>query len=239
MKRLFGIFSALAILVLCSTGALAQDAPPQGGPPRGGRMQFQQMPTFAELDKNNDKKISKDEFPSRFPPQSFERSDANNDGSIDEEEWNAMRTRFGGGSGYSMGGGPAGGPRTGENLAKFLDGNADGKVSRDEFTKMTSLFDALDKDHNGELSTEELNGFFRTMNEVQAQATGGVELQQLFEKYDKNKDGKITAEEMANDKTFKALDLNKDGEVNRSEADTALRQLKKASDAKKSAQAPN
>ena len=60
----------------------------------------------------------------------------------------------------------------------------------------------------------------------------------LFDKYDKNKDSKITADEMSNEKTFKALDLNKDGEITKAEADTALKQLKKASDSRK-AQPPN
>ena len=193
-------------------------------------MQFQ-MPSFADLDKNKDKKLSRDELPERMQ-QAFDRLDTNHDGFIDEEEFNAIRRGFGGG-------GPGGGPRTGENLTKLLDANADGKVSREEFGKIVSLFDLLDRDHNGELTTEELNGFNRAVNEAQAQATGGVEVQNLFDKFDKNKDGKITADEMNNERTFKALDLNKDGEVTRSEADTALKQLKKASDAKKSPQPPN
>lgn len=211
--------------------------PPPGGQP-GMRMQFQ-MPTFADLDKNKDKKISKDEFPGQFPPQMFDRMDANHDGSIDEEEWKAMTAQFTGGG---RGGGErmmVGGPRTGESLSKLLDGNADSKVSREEFAKIVSLFDTLDKDHNGELSQEELNGFFRAVTEAQAQATGGVEVNNLFEKYDKNKDGKITAEEFGNERLFKSLDLNKDGEVNRAEADTALKQIKKASEAKKTAQPNN
>lgn len=230
MKKLFGLMFSLAIIGASATVASAQDDHPpmppgmqQGG---GMRMQFQ-MPTFADLDKNKDKKISRDEFPSQFPAQVFDRLDANHDGFIDEEEFNAMRR------GMAMGG-----PRTGESLTKLLDANADGKVSREEFAKIESLFDALDKDHNGELSQEELNAFFRVVNEVQAQATGGVEVTNLFEKYDKNKDGKITADEMSNEKTFKALDLNKDGEITKAEADTALKQLKKASDSKK-AQPPN
>ena len=232
MKRFLGL---LIFIAVAEAAVFAQDVPPppQGGPPGGGRQMQFQMPSFAELDKNKDKKISKDEFPSQYPAQAFDRLDTNHDGFIDEAEWNAMR------AGRGIGGGPGGGPRTGENLTKFLDANADGKVTRDEFAKVVSLFDTLDKDHNGELSTEELNGFFRAVNDAQAQATGGVEVQNLFEKYDKNKDGKITAEEMANDRTFKALDLNKDGEVTRAEADTALKQLKKASDAKKSPQQPN
>jgi len=230
MKKLFGLMFSFAVIAASATVASAQDEHPpmppgmqQGG---GMRMQFQ-MPAFADLDKNKDKKISRDEFPSQFPAQAFDRLDANHDGFIDEEEFNAMRR------GMTMGG-----PRTGESLTKLLDANADGKVSREEFAKIESLFDALDKDHNGELSQEELNAFFRAVNEVQAQATGGVEVTNLFDKYDKNKDGKISADEMNNEKTFKALDLNKDGEITKGEADTALKQLKKASDSKK-AQPPN
>jgi len=208
---------------------------PQEGLGAGGgqmRMQFQ-MPSFAELDKNKDKKLSRDEMPGQFPPQVFDRVDTNHDGFIDEEEWNAMRARFSGGGGGMM----VGGPRIGESLTKLLDANADGKVSREEFAKILSLFDLMDKDHNSELTAEELNAFFRAVNEAQAQATGGVEVSNLFDKFDKNKDGKISAEEMGNEKTFKALDLNKDGFITREEADTALKQLQKAREAK-NAQAP-
>jgi Ca2+-binding EF-hand superfamily protein len=196
-------------------------------------MQFQ-MPSFADLDKNKDKKISREEFPSQFPPQMFDRLDTNHDGFIDEEEWNAMRRNFGGG-----GGAGGGGPRIGESLMKLMDANADGKVSREEFAKILSLFDLLDKDHNGELSQDEMNAFFRAVNDAQTQATGGVEVNNLFEKYDKNKDGKITADEIGNERIFKSLDLNKDGEVTRAEADAALKQLKKASEAKKAPQPNN
>ena len=234
MKYIFGI---AMFIVMAGGNVLAQDGPPMpppGQPGGGMRMQFQ-MPSFAELDKNKDKKLSRDEFPSQFA-QAFDRLDANHDGFVDEEEWNAMRNRFAGGGG---GGGMGGGPRTGESLIKLMDGNADGKVSRDEFARILSLFDILDKDHNGELSQEELNGFFGAVRDAQTQATGGVEVNNLFEKYDKNKDGKITAEEIGNERIFKSLDLNKDGVVTREEADTAVKQIKKASDAKKTAQTPN
>jgi Ca2+-binding EF-hand superfamily protein len=237
MNKVLGIVFSLSVLAGCATVASAQDHPPP--PPEfgggGQRMMQFQMPTFADLDKNKDKKITKDEMPAQFPPQMFDRVDTNHDGSIDEEEWKALSANFGGGRGDRM---MVSGPRVGESLSKLLDGNTDSKVSREEFAKIVSLFDALDKDHNGELTTEELNGFFRVVNEVQAAATGGVEVNNLFEKYDKNKDGKITAEEFGNERLFKSMDLNKDGEVNRAEADTALKQMKKASDAKK-AQQPN
>ena len=241
MKKTFGLIFLVAMLAGGATVASAQDAPPPPPPGFGGggqqRMVFQ-FPTFAELDKNKDKKISKDEMPSQFPPQMFDRMDSNKDGSVDEEEWKALTAQFSGGrpGGERM---MISGPRIGESLSKMLDANTDNKVTREEFVKITTLFDALDKDHNGELTTEEMNGFGRAVAEVQNEATGGVEVNSLFEKNDKNKDGKITAEEMGNERAFKGLDLNKDGEVTKGEADTALKQLKKASEAKKSAQPNN
>jgi Ca2+-binding EF-hand superfamily protein len=240
VKKLFGFVLFLAVVIGGGTPVRAQDQPPPPPPGFGGggqRMMQFQMPTFADLDKNKDKKITKDEMPNQFPPQMFDNIDSNHDGSIDEEEWKAMTARFSGGRGGDRM--MVTGPRIGETMVKLLDANTDDKVSRDEFAKIVSLFDALDKDHNGELSQEELNGFFRAVNEAQTQATGGVEVNNLFEKYDKNKDGKITAEEFGNERLFKSLDLNKDGEVIRSEADTALKQMKKASDAKKASPAPN
>lgn len=227
MKKFFGLLFSIAVMTGGAARAFAQDMPPQGGPPPGGmRMQFQ-MPNFADLDKNKDKKISRDEMPSQMPPQIFDRWDTNKDGFVDEEEFNAIRTRFGG---------AGGGPRFGETLSKFLDANHDGHISRDEFAKLISLFDALDQDHNSELSQEELNGFFRAVNEVQTQATGGVDAGNLFTKFDKNKDGKITADEMTEERTFKALDLNKDGSVTREEAEQALKQMAERSKQKKQTQ---
>lgn len=221
MKKISIMFFTLAICLSAAAVAGAQDMPPQGPPPGGGggggfqRGQFQ-MPQFKDLDKNKDGKLSKDEFPAQFPPQAFDRLDANHDGFIDETEWNAMRNRMGG-------------PRTGESMTKFLDADKDGKVTRDEFAKIVSLFDLLDANHDGSLSQEELNGFFRALNEAQTQAanqaTGGVDVNNLFANYDKNKDGKLTADEITSEKLFKRLDLNKDGVVTRDEAETALKQL--------------
>jgi Ca2+-binding EF-hand superfamily protein len=239
MKKSFELILTAAILIGGATVAFAQDAPPPPPPGfgGGGQRMMVQFPTFADLDKNKDKKISKDEFPAQVPPQMFDRMDSNRDGSIDEDEWKAMMGQFTGGgrTGERM---VMSGPRAGESLSKLLDSNTDSKVSREEFAKILSLFDSLDKDHNSELSTDELNGFFRAVNEASNEATGGVEVSSLFEKNDKNKDGKITPDEMGNERAFKGLDINKDGEVTRAEADTALKQLKKASEAKKTAQ-PN
>ena len=173
-----------------------------------------QMPTFADLDKNKDKKLSRDELPSQWPPQAFDRLDENKDGFIDEAEFARSRQRMGGG-----------GPQLGERFNRFLDANKDGKVSRDEFAKINQMFDTLDSDKNGELTNEEMGRFFQAMNEAQAQATGGVDVNNLFQNVDKNKDGKITPDEMTDERMFKALDLNKDGAVPRDEAEQALKQI--------------
>jgi Ca2+-binding EF-hand superfamily protein len=224
-----------AVMAGGAVAASAQEPPPPGSfPPGGGggmRMQQMQMPTFADLDKNKDKKLSRDEFPSQMPQQFFDRMDENKDGFVDETEWSNAMSRFRGGAGGERV--MMGGPRLGESLTKFLDGNSDAKVSREEFARMTELFDRLDADKNGELSQEELNGFFRAVNEAQNQATGGVDVSRLVQNLDKNKDGKITADE-TDEKTFRNLDLNKDGAVTKEEAEQALKKIAEQSKAKSS-----
>jgi Ca2+-binding EF-hand superfamily protein len=63
-----------------------------------------------------------------------------------------------------------------------------------------------------------------------------ISFEEGLAKYDKNKDGKITPDEMTEERTFKALDLNKDGSVTREEADQALKQMAERSKQKKQAQ---
>ncbi len=108
------------------------------------------LPNFASLDANSDKKVSRDEW--QGPPPMFDRIDANRDGSIDETEWSAARQRL-----------PRGGPP--ERFLSFFDSNADGKVSRDEFAKLTGLFSSLDADHNSLLNRAELGQLFRVVDE--------------------------------------------------------------------------
>jgi len=208
------VFFSLMFVAGLAAPAVAQEPPPMPPPGNigGGGMRFQ-MPTFAELDKNKDKKLSRDEMPSMMPPQAFDRLDENHDGFIDEEEWNRMRGRMTGGM-----------TRTGESLMKLLDSDKDGKVTQEEFAKIVSIFTHLDQDHNGVLTQEELNGFFRAVTEAQTAATGGVNTNSAFDAMDKNKDGKITPDE-TNERMFRNLDLNKDGQVTRDEFEKAVKQM--------------
>ena len=111
------------------------------------------LPNFANLDANSDKKVSRDEW--QGPPPMFDRIDANRDGGIDETEWSAARGRL-----------PRGGPPAfGERFLSFFDSNADRKVSRDEFARLTGLFSSLDADHNSLLNRAELGQLFRVVDE--------------------------------------------------------------------------
>jgi Ca2+-binding EF-hand superfamily protein len=180
---------------------------PQGG---GGRQMQMQPPQFADWDKNKDGKIVRSEMPEQMA-QNFDRIDDNKDGAVDEAEFKKVMNR----------------PRPGELMAKFMDTNADGKVSRPEFAQIKGLFAKLDKDKNGSLVADELNQFNQAASEaateVANKSTGGVAVDQLFANLDKNKDGKITADELTSERTFKTLDLNKDGEVTKEEATEALK----------------
>jgi Ca2+-binding EF-hand superfamily protein len=234
MKKFFELAITSLFIFGCAAIVPAQEGPPpmpQQGPPGGGQRMQMQMPAFSDLDKNKDKKISKDEAPPQMG-QFFDRLDENKDGFIDETEWNAMG-RFRGGPG-------GGGPRISESLTKFMDANTDGKVSHDEFAVIVRVFEYLDKDKNGELTQEEMGQFMQAVNqaatEVQNKATGGVDVNQLFTNHDKNKDGKLTPDEVSSEKIFKALDLNKDATVTKEEATESLK--KQAERSQKSQQKP-
>jgi len=88
----------------------------EGGGPGGGRRGGgrPRMPTFAELDKDKDGKVSLEEFPEQMRPF-FDRMDTNQDGFMVKEEEKAAAERrkqmeaqggFGGGGGGGFGGPP-------------------------------------------------------------------------------------------------------------------------------------
>ncbi len=184
---------------------------PQQNPQGGGNQQRPQGPTpFADLDKNKDGKLARAEMPEMMA-QRFDGMDENKDSFVDEAEYKKATQR----------------PRLGDTLAKFMDANADAKVSRPEFAQIKVLFAHLDKDKSGALVTDELNQFTQAANaaasEVANKATGGVDVSQLFANLDKNKDGKLTPDEVTSERTFKSLDLNKDATVTKEEATESLK----------------
>src|SRR5260370_22223104 len=98
MKKPYMALFFASLMAASAMAASAQDSPPQDrqGPPGEGRQRFQ-MPSFAEMDKNKDGKISRDEW--KGPAQIFDRIDTNHDGFIDQAEYDQwqQRARVGGG----------------------------------------------------------------------------------------------------------------------------------------------
>ncbi|MGQ0633542.1 MAG: hypothetical protein ACT4QC_02935 [Planctomycetaceae bacterium] len=131
-------------------------APPSGGPvgagPGGGPPGFDPRQMFQRWDRNNNGKLSLDEFPEpmreRMQP-AFERLGVTE---ISAEQFAEIGRRFG------PGGPGGGGPNFQPAFLRRLDANGDGKLSRDEMRRAVEVFDELDTDKNGELDLRELMG---------------------------------------------------------------------------------
>lgn len=127
--------------------------------------------TYLAFDKNGDGKLTRDEVPERMQGI-FERGDANKDGVLTGDELRAMaRTqqqpagvrdqRQGGeGRGEFRGGGRAEGMRRMDPVFNALDTNHDGVITGDEINNAASSLKALDKNQDGKLSEDELRPNF-------------------------------------------------------------------------------
>ena len=91
-----------------------------------------------------------------------------------------------------------------EGSKASADTNNDGKVSLQEFqTKARARFDAMDKNKNGVLSKDELEGRGQRMLRADSNKDGQVtlaesqaEVQSWFQKLDANKDGALSGDEL-------------------------------------------
>jgi Ca2+-binding EF-hand superfamily protein len=165
---------------------------------------------FGRLDANKDGQLSADELPAdrkRLFERLLRTSDKNNDGKLSAEEFSAglkpsvdsppaseepSRPRR-----------PEGGP-TPERLFRRLDANRDGKVTPDEVPeprreRFKQLIARGDRDGDGALNQAE---FIRATGMARGALTGDAkpgaqpDPARLFRRLDRNSDGKLTANEV-------------------------------------------
>ena len=214
----------------------APPAPPQGpegrkpdGPKPDGRPGPEMM--FKRLDANGDGKITLDEVPEerreRFK-KLIERGDKDGDGALSEQEFIAAMPDPGPGPGK-----PAEGKRP-ERARRFFsrfDKNGDGKVTLDEVPpEQRPMIERLlrrgDKDGDKALSLEEFTDALRQGRPGEARpAEGdgrrppfpggrGLPFPSLFSALDTDRDGKLSAAEIAAaPEVIRKLDKNGDGVV--------------------------
>jgi Ca2+-binding EF-hand superfamily protein len=95
------------------------------------------------------------------------------------------------------------------NLIERADTNADGKISRDEWTRSSQSFDRLDQNHDGFISRDEIEVVRRNKDERRRERRENV-----FRRLDKNQDGHIDRDEWKRSPgAFERLDRNHDGVI--------------------------
>ncbi|HET8945443.1 MAG TPA: EF-hand domain-containing protein [Candidatus Polarisedimenticolia bacterium] len=97
-------------------------------------------------------------------------------------------------------------------FAKSFDANGDGKVSKEEFLAKRPMFDRIDGNHDGSVTSDEV----KAMPAVQKHGGTG---QNFVAHFDADKDGKVTTAEYDTKRTsfFDKMDKNKDGFIDQSE----------------------
>ncbi|MES1198851.1 MAG: hypothetical protein ABUS48_02615 [Pseudomonadota bacterium] len=171
---------------------------------------------FAHLDTNGDGVVTRQEFDASRTAQ-FTRMDANNDGSLTRDEMRGGRHRGqgddaqNGQGGEHRWGGRHGGGRMREMMVERADANHDGNISRDEFLAgPIERFNRLDANHDGVISADErqaVQARFEQAREnrphLDANGDGVVTRAEfnaagvsMFDRMDKNHDGRVTQDEL-------------------------------------------
>jgi Ca2+-binding EF-hand superfamily protein len=185
-------------------GVLTKDELEKAGQKLGGGGGADEL--FKALDKNADGVLTQDEVPEKLAMR-IAAADADGDGKITKEEFEQARG----------GHGAAGGAPGIDKLFERLDTNKDGKLTKDELPERPAdRIMKADADGDGAVTKEELQAARDKM--------GGQMADKLFERFDANKDGKLTRDELPEklaDRIMKA-DADGDGAVTKEEIRQAI-----------------
>jgi hypothetical protein len=172
--------SLLAMATLIFFGALGFCGVKVDAQERGGFDPVQMIDRIFENDKDGDEKIAKDEATERMRSR-FETIDTDEDGFLTKDEVKAMfgqrqrgggeRGGFAGGRGGMEGRGGPVGPGSGPSrmlammpIVIALDKNKDGELSKEEIDGAVTALLTLDKDKDGKISNAEMAPNFLQMN---------------------------------------------------------------------------
>jgi Ca2+-binding EF-hand superfamily protein len=203
------IWSRLGKLDKNNDGQVSGDELPRpgggkGGPGEGGKGNPGEM--MKQLDKNGDGSLSKEEVPA----QAWERIgklDKNNDNTVSREEFAAaVKDRVGSGDFFGN-----------------MDKNGDGKLTENEVPQAWERISKADRDKDGAVSREEMGAARAMMEKSGGKGPGGPGPdggpRAIFERYDGDKDGKLTKEEVPGEMwaRLSKADDDADGRVSREE----------------------
>jgi Ca2+-binding EF-hand superfamily protein len=161
---------------------------------------------FRRFDADKDGKVQKKELPGASDEQ-WERYDRTQDGALNRreaaryvEEQLEMAKRY---------------PRP-DNFLDLFDMNRDKKVTRKEYDGPGQFFRQYDRDDDnvvteGELAMGPDAGPMRPEDEEAMDGPTILPKQGLLERYDADKDGRITPDELKAQNVFRRLDKNSDG----------------------------
>jgi Ca2+-binding EF-hand superfamily protein len=178
-------------------------------PPEPGKQVESMASQLMMFDKNGDGKLSKAELPERMHGM-FDRGDANKDGFLTKTEIDSLEASMAPPKGNPQRErtGPPGGFIRQDPMLIALDTDHNGEISTEEMENAPVILKRLDRNGDGRLTEEELRPRPSTMTMDQV-------LSNMIKQYDKDGDGKISTAEMPDRlrAMFGRADTNQDGFV--------------------------